>query len=586
MTVETLRKTHALFEKLIEHLQEQSSQDEIDLVKRAYAFAENHYAHIDHPAGKSYIEYTVEVATHLVELLADSTGISAALISPPPLIAEEAIDDLKKQFKGEDELLALVGEILSLGHLEWNIWPTLPESNESEGHGEILRKMFLLTIDETRSEDHEQISRATMHFQKKERQIENLIKMFLAVATDIRALIIKLADHFLFMKSLKELPKIQKDALQYTFLAKITLTIYAPLADRLGMWRLKSELEDMSFRLLEPNAYTAIAKQLEAKKEQRKKYINDIILIIRAELEAFGIKSEISGRAKHIYSIYQKMDAKQLAFEQINDLLGIRIIVDKKEDCYLAQAIIHEFWPPIITVYEGKPGRDWIARPKENLYQSLHTTVNIKDKIVEIQIRTHEMHEIAEYGLAAAHWRYKESKSYRKGKTPRVSRAKDQIWDEQLAKLRKSLAEESGSKSLGQRHLLKNQIFVITPEGHVIDLLDGAKPLDFAYRIHTDLGHRYTGAKVNGRIVRLDYKLKNGDIVELITSRARKGPNPEWLAKSKDEEGNSHYVFARTPQARSKITNWLNKYNEEYKSRHNEMQKPKHDDMQKPGTRK
>jgi GTP diphosphokinase / guanosine-3',5'-bis(diphosphate) 3'-diphosphatase len=276
-------------------------------------------------------------------------------------------------------------------------------------------------------------------------------------------------------------------------------------------------------------------------------------------LEGFDIKAEISGRAKHIYSIHQKMEAKQLAFEHINDLLGIRIIVDTIRDCYAAQETIHAFWSPITDFYGGEPGRDWIDQPKQNHYQSLHTTIRFHDKMVEIQIRTHEMHEIAEYGVAAEHWRYKDSKTYRKGRTPSVTKAKDQIWSQQLAELRKGLAHKQEAAVPKREDLEQRQIFVITPKGHVIDLRAGATPLDFAYRIHTDLGHSYRGAKADGRLVHLDYKLKTGEIVELLASRPTKNPSRDWLTQKKDEEGNSHYVFAQTPQARGKIRSELNK---------------------------
>ena len=559
MAVEILRDTHVAIEKLIERLQGRFRQKDLDLVKQAYAFAKEHFAGLVHPTDKLYIQYVLGVAKLLADLGADPTTISSALIYPPPSVAGKLLDDLRQNFKSEKEIVELVEELLHLARLEWDVWPTSLESNESRERKEILRKMYFLGIDEMISKDHEQNSLTAIHFQKKEKQVENLVRMFLAT-TDIRALIIKLADRQLFMRLLKDVSPTQKELLHYSLLAKITLAVYAPLADRLGMWRLKSELEDMSFRLLEPDRYMAIVKQLAAKKEERKQDIDKIIPIIRAELEAFGIKAEISGRAKHIYSIYQKMEAKELTFEQINDLLGIRIIVNKSDDCYIAQAIIHQFWPPVTEVYNGNPGRDWIVHPKENQYQSLHTTINIKGKIVEVQIRTHEMHEVAEYGAAAAHWHYKESKAYRKGKTPRITRVEDQIWSEQLAELRKSLADEQKSTASKRRGLLKHQIFVITPEGHVIGLQAGATPLDFAYRIHTDLGHRYTGAKVGGRLVRTDYELKNGDSVELLVSRTRQGPNPEWLSKSKDKDGNMHYVFARTRQARSKIRKWFNEH--------------------------
>lgn len=560
MSIGTLKETYVTTEKLLERLEEHFHQRDLDLVKRACAFTEEHFADLVHPTGQPYIQYAFSVAKLLADLGSKSTVICAAIACPPPSVEEDVLDELRKVFKNEEELLELIGEVLHLSQLQWDVWPIGQEHNESRERKEILQKMFLLAINEVNSEDQGQSSLTAAHFQKREKQVENLIRMFLAAATDIRALIIKLADQLLFIRLLKDVPPAQKKSLRYELLAKITLAIYAPLADRLGMWQLKSELEDMAFRLLEPDKYKAIAKQLAAKKQEREDYIAHIIPIMANKLNEWGVENaEISGRAKHIYSIHRKMEAKQLTFEEINDLLGIRVIVDTREECYDAQEVIHMFWPPVTDVYCGESGRDWIAEPKANRYQSLHTTICFEDKAVEVQIRTHEMHEVAEYGAAAEHWRYKESKTYRRGKTPRVTKMKDLVWSEQLAELRKSLSAP------GRRSLLKHQIFVITPEGHVIDLTAGATPLDFAYRIHTSLGHRYTGAKVDGHPVRLDYELKNGDIVELFISRARKGPSPEWLAISKDEEGRSNYVFARTQQARKKIHSWLNKQNNRQK---------------------
>jgi GTP diphosphokinase / guanosine-3',5'-bis(diphosphate) 3'-diphosphatase len=594
MSPETLEKTFVTIEKLIECVQEHSPQKDIGLVMRAYVFAENRYAHIDHLTGISYIQYVMNVAKYLAELGSEPSVVSAAIVFPPPPLQESVLNELRKNFKGESELLELVEEILHIGRLEWSLWLSARVQNEYTERRAILQKMYLLAIDDTTSDGQVQASRASFHFQKKGKQLENLIRMFLAEATDIRALSIKLVDRLYFIKLLKDLPESQQQSMNYKLLAKITLAIYAPLANRLGMWRLKSELEDMSFRLLEPDKYKEIVRYLSAKKQEREEYIAHIIPTIQKELEALGIEAKIFGRAKHIYSIYKKMEANQLTFNEINDLLGVRIIVDTIDDCYLVQSILHECWSPQTEVYGGQAGRDWIANPKENLYQSLHTTILIENKAVEVQIRTGAMHKIAEYGVtalqSAVHWRYKESITYRNAKNLRETGEKHR--SKQLAELRKILnddqvvidsemKEEQEAVISMLKDLLEDRIFVITPEGHVIDLAAHATPLDFAYRIHTDLGHRYTGAKVGDHLVRLDYELKNGDIVELITSRARKGPSPEWLSFSKDDDGKRYYLFARTRQARSKIVNWLNKHDEEYKARHNEMQKPKQNDISK-----
>lgn len=619
MSVAILRETYVTTETFIEYVQGSFPPENIDLIKQACDFAEDHYAHVFHPIGTPYIQYVLSTATLLVNLGAKPVVVAAAILYPPSPLAEKILDELKKQFKPEDERLKLVTSLLHLDHLEWSVWQ--PSSEQNEVHEffkereAILQKMFFLAIDEPTNIDQRHTPSIVIQFQKKEKQVENLIRMLIAATTDIHALVIKLVDRLLFMKLLKDASQAQKEALHYVQHAKITLAIYAPLADRLGMWSLKSDLEDMSFRLLDMSTFKSIARQIASKKQEREKFIAELINTILIVLEGFGIKAEISGRAKHIYSIYRKMEAKQLTFEQINDLLGIRIIVDTKEQCYDAQEIIHEFWPPVTEVYDGEPGRDWIAEPKANNYQSLHTTIRINGRMVEVQIRTHEMHEIAEYGAAAEHWRYKESKIYRKGKVPRVAKTKDQLWSRQLVRLRKSLEDGGTLTTTTQRGPLKDRIFVITPEGHVIDLADGATALDFAYRIHTNLGHTFVGAKVNGRFVSTKHELENGDIVELLTSRARKGPNPEWLSKSKlDDEFTSrlddvvksrlndelkgkpedeleqgsavdiptshlknmpnlpqwlsqsedanermYYVFARTRQARIKIRRWLNK---------------------------
>jgi len=598
-----------IVKKLIEHIREQYSGESVALVNQAITFAEEHYTLIVHPTGKSYVQYAIEVAVMLDELRLNPIVISAALVYPPPPVEEKVLPDLKKAFKNQKELLALVDGILHLGQLEWSAWSLSLEQHELRGRKEILQKMYHLAIDDLSMDKETSQSEAAFHFQKKEKQVENLIRMFFATANNIHALIIKLVDRLHFIKLLKDVPQPQPVFDHKLFLAKITLTIYAPLADRLGIWRLKSELEDMSFRLILPATFKAIAHQISDKKKEREQYVNDIIRIVRKQLEDFGIQAEVSGRAKHIYSIYQKMEAKQLDFEQLNDLLGIRIVIDKDKEvdknnielCYDVQEVLHELWSPVTEPYDGQLGRDWIIRPKENQYQSLHTTIIIDNRMVEVQIRTRGMHEIAEFGAAASHWRYKESKAYRRN---RIIKAwgtedlltKDLLWTKELASLRQSLAYEREATQLTQKRLLKRQIFVITPEGHVIELAEGATPLDFAYRIHTELGDTYTGAKINGRYVRIDYALTNGDIIEVFTSRTRKGPNPDWLSKNRLDDtlksqidsnlttmssiealtdharkfllpewlyltgnGNEqmYYVFARTRNARSKIRHAL-----------------------------
>ncbi len=541
--------------------------DERDLIRRAWDFAESHYGSSRHPTGKPYLEYMLRVAKILVDLGSVPIVVAATIVNPPLPQYADILDDLKSIFSDQLELVRLVEELFSVSGLELDVWPNHSEGKEARVRKEVLLKMYLLTIEGAESGDPEQNLLKAVHFQKREKQVENIIRMFLANVTDVRALIINLAERLYFMKSLKYLTDEEKRAIYCSRLAHITLAVYAPLADRLGLWQLKSELEDMSFRLLDRETYRAIADQLAARKGERERSVNNIIALIEALIEGYGIQAEVNGRAKHIYGIYKKMVAKQLTLEQINDLLGIRIIVDRSEgfdddkevirECYDVQEIVFGEWPPILSFYDGEVGRDWITHPKENGYQSLHTTVEIEGKIVEIQIRTRQMHETAEFGAAAEHWRYKDPKIYRKGKTPRVTKAREVNWGKQLVELRKNINNQQEAKDLLQQGLLKDRIYVITPQGHVLDFPKGSTPLDFAYRIHTDLGHRYTGAKVDGHIVRLDYHMNNGEIVELIASRPRPGPNPGWLDVNKDEEGHSTYIFARTSQARSKIRSKL-----------------------------
>ena len=580
MGEKSAKETVMTVETLIETLQTQKkyAQKDVAFIIDACAFAKSHYSNLTHPVGKPYLSFACGIAKILVNLDADAVVIAASLLYPPSP-AKDALPELKLQFKDKPALLRLIDELFRLDQLAWDIWSK--EQNPCESHAskerrKIVQRMYLLALneevtpdDEEATPDQERVDPAAEHFQKREKQLANLIGMFFVAVSDFSPLIIKLADHLLLLRLLKDVEQTQKNKLHYKQLAKITLTVYAPIADRLGTWQLKSELEDMAFRLLNPLLYKEIGRRLEASKQQREQTITQqIIPTLKDLLEAFGIEATIFGRAKHIYGVYQKTAAKQLDFDQINDLLGIRILLKTSLQCYEAQEVIHAFWEPKTDFYDGNAGRDWIANPKENLYQSLHTTIMIGEKIVEVQIRTYAMHEIAEYGVTsveyAAHWRYKESKAYKKGKLPREITLQDRgALLDKLRKVQESMQNEPPPVHRDllpmQKERLSKRIFVITPKGHVLDFPAGATPLDFAYRIHTDLGHNYIGAKINDHIVRLDYKLENGQIVELIHSRMGRGPSPAWLTINKDEEGKSTYVFARTRQARHKITSSLNK---------------------------
>ena len=362
-----------------------------------------------------------------------------------------------------------------------------------------------------------------------ERQAENIRKMFLAMADDIRVVLIKLADRLHNMRTLSALPIDKQQRI-----ARQTTEIYAPLAERLGVWQIKWELEDLAFKALDPEAYRQLAGQLETHRKAREAYVKRAMGVLDAALREAGIEADISGRPKHIASIHKKMQRKGAAFEEIYDIHAVRVLVDSVKDCYAALGVVHSLWRPIPGQFD-----DYIAMPKNNLYQSLHTAVVAVDgKPLEVQIRTHEMHRVSEVGVAA-HWRYKEGS--------RSDRAYDAklAWLRQLMDWQREVSDATEFVEGVKLDIFQDQVFVFTPRGDVKDLPAGATPLDFAYLIHTDVGHACIGAKVNNRLVPLDYKLKNGDIVEIVTTRSAHGPSRDWLN------------IVTTSHAREKIRQWF-----------------------------
>jgi guanosine-3',5'-bis(diphosphate) 3'-pyrophosphohydrolase len=472
-----------LTRELITSIQRRDPDTDLEGIERAVAFAIEAHGDQKRASGEPYVTHPIASAQILADFLLDPIAIQAALLHDVPEDTEYDLPDIEERFGSE--VAQLVDGVTKLS------------------------KFSTLS--------HEQ------------QQAENIRKMFLAMAEDIRVVLIKLADRLHNMRTLAALP-IEKQLR----IARQTLEIYAPLAERLGIWQVKWELEDLSFKVLEPGAFRELAKLLDTRRKARESYIERAIAELRPRLEAAGIGADLQGRPKHIYSIWKKMQRKSAEFGEIYDVYAIRILVDDVRDCYAALGIVHALWRPIPGQFD-----DYIAVPKNNLYQSLHTAVIALDgKPLEIQIRTHSMHQVSEVGIAA-HWRYKEE-----SKADRDYDAK-LAWLRQLMDWQRDVSDATEFVEGIKLDIFQDQVFVFTPKGDIKDLPAGATPLDFAYRIHTDVGHRTIGAKVNNRLVPLDYRLKNGDIVEVVTTKAGHGPSRDWMN------------VVRTSHAREKIRQWF-----------------------------
>ncbi|MGD9115958.1 MAG: bifunctional (p)ppGpp synthetase/guanosine-3',5'-bis(diphosphate) 3'-pyrophosphohydrolase [Dehalococcoidia bacterium] len=482
--------------ELIERAKQYLPAAKLPLVEKAYAFAAGAHEGQVRKSGDPYIEHPLQVAFILAEQQFDASTLAAALLHDVPENCDISIDEIKERFG--PEVAKLVDGTTKLGKLSFHA----PSGADRAAHAESLRKMLV------------------------------------AMAQDLRVVFIKLADRLHNMRTLKALsPEMQRS------IAQETLEIYTPLAHRLGIWGLKWNLEDLSFRYLEPEKYRHVASLIAARRAQREEYIAKIIKVLEAELKRVGIKAEISGRPKHIYSIYQKMqryEAMGKDFDDIYDLLALRILVSTVADCYNALGVIHSLWRPVPGEFD-----DFIANPKPNGYQALHTAVMSMGNLpLEVQIRTRQMHHVAEYGIAA-HWRYKEGE------------AKDLHFEEKISWLRQLIEwhrELSGAEEFLESvktDIFMDQVFVYTPKGEIIDLPKGATPLDFAYRVHTELGNRCIGAKANGKLVPLNYQLGNGDVVEIVASKGDKGPSRDWL--------NPHLNYTKTSHARTKIRQWFSR---------------------------
>jgi guanosine-3',5'-bis(diphosphate) 3'-pyrophosphohydrolase len=483
------------FSRLLEKAREYLPPEKLAVVEEAYKFAAEKHAGQMRLSGDPFLEHPVQTAYILAELQLDASSLAAALLHDIPEDTGLPIEDIEAKFG--PEIAKLVDGTTKLG------------------------KVSLVTTGAVTGES----------------QAENLRKMLVAMAEDLRVVFIKLADRLHNMRTLDALPKDRQ-----LVNAQETLDIYAPLAHRLGIWELKWQLEDLSFQYLNPRQYQNIARLVDTGRAQREKFITRAIGLLKKEFERVGLVADISGRPKHIYSIHQKMEkyaAMGRHFDEIYDLLALRVLVESVPECYSAVGVIHSLWRPIPDAFD-----DYLASPKPNGYQALHTAVMaLGTKPLEIQIRTREMHHVAEYGMAA-HWRYKEGEKKDMQFEDRVA------WLRQLIEWHRELAGAEEFLESVKTDIFIDQVFVYTPRGEIKDLPRGSTSLDFAYRVHTDLGHRCVGAKVNGKLVPFSYQLKNGDVVEIITAKGR-GPSLDWL--------NPNLGYVNTSHAKTKIRQWFNK---------------------------
>ncbi|HEX8086651.1 MAG TPA: bifunctional (p)ppGpp synthetase/guanosine-3',5'-bis(diphosphate) 3'-pyrophosphohydrolase [Solirubrobacteraceae bacterium] len=475
-----------IFAIVEEHADDSVVQIDRERVERAFLFACEHHADQRRKSGEEFIVHPVGVAKICAGLRLDTETLCAALLHDTVEDTSATLDEVRETFG--DEVAALVDGVTKLTGITFQ--------------------------------------------SRDEAQAENYRKMMVAMASDIRVILIKLADRLHNMRTLGAMPKnkqIDK--------AKETLEIFAPIAHRLGIHAIKWELEDLAFQTLHPRKYTEIKNLVSQQRDDRERYVDKAGAYLRRELEALGIEAEISGRAKHFYSIYSKMTKKGREFNEIYDLTAMRVIVGSVKDCYGAVGVIHSLWKPL-------PGRfkDFIAMPKFNMYQSLHTTVIGPEGLpLEIQIRTREMHDMAEFGVAA-HWIYKQGK----GPSPAAADGDEKLrWLRQMMDWQQELRDPTEFMENLKVDLFEDEVFVFTPKGEVKSLAAGATPLDFAYEVHTEIGHRCVGARVNGKTVPLRYELQSGDIVEIMTSNKERGPSRDWIS------------MVKTTRARNKIRQWF-----------------------------
>lgn len=522
-------------ENLLEALPDHFSAVDREQILRAYAFAEKAHTGQTRASGEPYITHTVAVAGILAEMRVPPAVIIAGLLHDTVEDTPITLEDIRREFGAE--VATLVDGVTKLTNL-----PNVSRDDQ------IIRAPHLLeTASSPESPDKagqapneadEAVGTASRS-RRADLASETLRKTFMAMGEDIRVVLIKLADRLHNMRTLGYMPENKRKRI-----AKETLDIFAPLANRLGIWQIKWELEDLGFRYVNPDKYKEIAQNLALRRADRETQIEKIAALLKTELEKSGLSVEISGRPKHIYSIYRKMVEKGKPFEMVRDLRGIRLIVDDIPSCYAALGIIHTHWRPIPHEFD-----DYIAAPKDNFYQSIHTAIIYDDgKPLEVQIRTREMHEKAEYGIAA-HWRYKE-----KGGKKDEAYEQSINWIRQLMDWRTDVDDAQEFVDGMKTDVFQDRVYVFTPRGDIIDLPAGSTPIDFAYHVHTEIGHRCRGAKVNSKLVTLDHTLKTGDQLEILTAK-HGGPSRDWL--------NTNLGLVKTQRARSKIRAWFKKQDRE-----------------------
>jgi guanosine-3',5'-bis(diphosphate) 3'-pyrophosphohydrolase len=516
---------------LIQALPDSFSVIDRELIQRAYSFAEKAHAGQKRASGEPYITHCVAVATILAELNVPPAVVVAGLLHDTVEDTDVTLVDIRREFS--EEIAKLVDGVTKLTNL--------PRVSRADQHEQelVTQPVAAGSVQEAAAIEKAAAEEAALRSRKRDLSNETLRKVFLAMGEDIRVVLIKLADRLHNMRTLGFMPENKR-----TRIARETLDIFAPLANRLGIWQVKWELEDLGFRYTKPEKYKEIAENLAERRIDREKQIDQITIRLAKLLEENNIRGEITGRPKHIYSIYHKMMDRGKAFDMVLDLRGVRLLVPDIPSCYAALGVIHTHWRPIPHEFD-----DYIAAPKDNFYQSLHTAVIYDDgKPLEVQIRTPDMHQNAEYGIAA-HWRYKEKKT-----------ARDDVYEQRISWLRRLMewrqeVEDAAEFVDGMKtDVFQDRVYVFTPRGDIIDLPAGSTPIDFAYHVHTEIGNRCRGAKINGKLVNLDYILRTGDQVEVLTAK-QGGPSRDWL--------NSNLGLVKTQRARSKIRQWFKEQDRE-----------------------